>query len=167
MQRAAFPELQGRPRPPRHRRASEKSDRVLPWLKAATVVAAAGLLGVVILLATAGGGESTARRSPTVPTIIPGGSDDGSRPATTTPVPTMNPPVLLTETAEIAVTPPPATTSSSQPRPTSPQPRTPEFQFAVIGEKCTPVGAFSVTRERQPVVCARRRGDGGRWVPMF
>src|SRR5262249_1904091 len=51
MQRAAFPELLGRPRPPSHRRP-ERSDRVLAGLKVATFVAAAGLLGVIILLIT-------------------------------------------------------------------------------------------------------------------
>ena len=170
MHGAAFPELRGRPRPPRHRRRPGKTDRVLLWLKAATILAATGLLGVVVLLAMSGEDPNTARRSPTVPTIVPGGSgDDRGRPAPTSATPTMDPPALLTETAEIAVSPPPPPppTTISQPRPTSPPPRPPEFPFAVIGERCSPPGAFSITREHDPVVCMRRRGDGTRWAPAF
>lgn len=165
MQRAAFPELQGATRPRRHRR-SDRRDRVLTGLKIATFVAAAGLLGVIILLATTGIQDNTADRSPSVPKFTPG--DDGPKyqpvPTTTT----IDPPALNTDTAEIAGHPP-VTTTTHPPKTTSKPPRRPPtFDFAVIGAKCSNPGAFSVTKDYQPVVCFRRfPSDDPRWYPFF
>ncbi|MCA1847018.1 MAG: hypothetical protein LC792_28265, partial [Actinobacteria bacterium] len=114
MQRAAFPELQGRPRPYRHQRP-ERPDRVLIGLKVATCVAAAGLLGVIVMLATAGGTAPAARNSPAVPKIVPSPGDDapGAGPTTTAPT-QIDPPALQNDTAEIAGQP--TTTTSRTPR---------------------------------------------------
>jgi hypothetical protein len=163
MQRAAFPELQGRPRASRHRRP-ERADRVLIGLKVATCVAAAGLLAVVVLLITAGTGAPAAKRSPSVPRIPSG--DDASATTTTTAI---APPELRSDTAEIAGAAP--TTTTSQPRRstrTPKPPRQPNIDFAVVGERCSSPGAFSVTREYEPVMCLRRSPTAEpRWAPVF
>jgi hypothetical protein len=166
MQRAAFPELQGRPRPFRHRRP-ERPDRVLIGLKVATCVAAAGLLTVIVLLATAGGNTPAARNSPAVPKIVPSPGDDAPGSTTTTVPAQIDPPELQNDTAEIAGQPtttnrPPKTSKTQRP------PRQPGFDFAVIGERCSNPGSFSVTREFQAVMCVRRSPtDEPRWTPMF
>ena len=69
MQRADFPELQGRPHPSRHRR-QEKPDRVLIALKAATFLAACGVIGVIVLLAS--GGAEPAAPAANPPKIVKG-----------------------------------------------------------------------------------------------
>src|SRR6266536_3465646 len=101
MQRAAFPELQGRPRPPRHRR-QDKPDRVLIGLKIATFFAACGVVGVIVLLAV--GGPDNARPAAAPPKGVTGQlGDDAPRsiPTPTTPKLAIDPPALVTETTEI------------------------------------------------------------------
>jgi hypothetical protein len=174
MQRAAFPELQGRPRPPRHRRPARpnqpnRSDRILIGLKVATFVAAAGLLGVIILLFTAGTNDPVATQAPAIPKIVPSPGDDAPGTGPTTTPTQIAPPDLQNETAEIAGRP--AITSTNRPpkpsRTTNP-PRSTGFNFAVIGGHCSNPGSFSVTREHQPVLCMRRSPvDEPRWVPVF
>jgi hypothetical protein len=79
----------------------------------------------------------------------------------------MDPPALNTETAEIAGLPSSVTTTHA-PRPSSKPPRRPGFEFAVIGQKCQNPGAFSFTKDSQPVVCFRRSpSDDPRWFPIF
>jgi hypothetical protein len=167
MQRAAFPELQGQPRPSRHRKP-ERPDRILIGLKVATGIAAAGLLTVVVLLISAGVEAPAANRSPAVPKIVPSPGDDA--PAATTTSTQLQPPDLQSDTQEIAGQPAPTTTSRS-PRPTrtqKPPPRQPGFEFAVIGERCPKPGAFSITKESEPVMCFRRSPtDEPRWLPVF
>jgi hypothetical protein len=166
MQRAAFPELQGRPRPRRHRR-KDKRDRVLTGLKLATFVAAAGLLGVLVLLATTGLQSQSADRSPSVPKFTPGDDGPNYQPVPTTT--TIDPPALNTDSAAI-VGQPTTTTTPRPPRTSSkpPQHQPPPIQFAVIGQRCNSPGAFSVTKDYQPVVCYRRfPGDDPRWFPFF
>lgn len=164
MQRAAFPELHGRPRPRRHRRQAEP-DRVLIGLKIATFLAAAGLIGVIILLASAGGNGAAGR----VPAQQRIGSGDDARPnepAPTTPPTVIEPPAMRTETSYIAGTPPPP----PPPPPKRPRPPTtsPDPQFAVIGERCPQRGMFYFTKDRQPVMCySPTPNEPPTWRPVF
>jgi hypothetical protein len=171
MQRAAFPELQGRPRPRRHRRQAHR-DRVLIGLKIATFLAAGGLIGVVILWAGNGdGGNDLAKQqTPAVPKIVPSHPSDAS--PTTTPPPTMiNLPALRTGTSQIVAQPPPPPppppTSAPTP-PTQPPPPAPDPPFAVIGQPCPEPGMFYFTRDYQPAVCFSDPPDAPpRWHPVF
>ena len=111
MQRVAFPELQGRPRPRRHRKQT-KPDRAVVGLKVATALAAAGLLTVILLWAN--GTSDVADPAPVHPRVPSGQFDDA--PATTTTGPSVGHliqgPDLRTETANIVGTPAPAVTTT-------------------------------------------------------
>ena len=162
MQRAAFPELQGRARPRRHRRAA-KPDRVLVVLKIATAIAAAGLVGVIILLT---GGHDTASSAKRPAGSTGQSGDDATAEQTpSTQQLVIDPPALLTETASIAA--PRTTTESKPPKPAPPKP-TQNQGFAVVGQRCQNPGAFSVTSDYQPVVCMNDKPNGpDRWHPVF
>jgi hypothetical protein len=161
MQRAAFPELQGRPRPPRHRRP-EKPDGVLRGLKIATFVAALGVLGVVVLLTTSSPSKPAARANP--PKVVTGQvGDDAPRQQPPTSVqPVVEPPALRTETAEITRVPtskPPTSTPSTKP------PKPPKGRPPVVGEPCPQQGMWAMTDNFEPVVCY---GDSPpRWRKVF
>ena len=163
MQRAAFPELQGRPRPSRHRR-QDRPDRVLIGLKIATFVAACGLVGVIVLLM--GGGSDVATSAAAPPKIGTGQSGDDaprSTPTPVTPKAAIDPPALRTETGEITRAP----TSSKHPRPTSTTPTTtaPAPRVPAVGEPCPEPGAWSMTPNFEPVYCPV---DGTpRWHRVF
>jgi hypothetical protein len=163
MQRAAFPELQSRPRPSRHRR-QDKPDRVLIGLKIATFLAACGLVGVIILL-TVGGSQRPhpVAAQPKAPTGQTG--DDAPR---TTPTPTEHPPVvappaLRTEVAEITKT----QTTPKAPKPAPPaQPGNPGPQnLPVVGQPCPEPGMWSVTANYEPVFCYGNSPP--RWRKVF
>ena len=164
MQRAAFPELQGRQRPPRHRR-QDKPDRVLIGLKIATFFAACGVLGVIILLAGGGPDKPTPGRA-APPKIVTGQlGDDAPRPIATptTPKIAVEPPALRTETTEITGAP----TTSKTPRPAAAAPTStsPAPGLPVIGEPCATPGTWSMTANYEPVYCY---GDGPpRWRRVF
>ncbi len=162
MQRAAFPELQGQPRPPRHRRPA-KPDRVLTGLKIATFVAACGVIGVLVLLATSGPSKPASRANP--PKAGTGQvGDDAPRqqPTPTAEQPVVEPPALRTETAEIKGAPATSTAPRSAPHPTTTPPRQ---QLPVVGEPCPQPGMWSMTREFEPVFCY---GDAPpRWRRVF
>lgn len=154
MQRAAFPELRGRPRPSRHRR-QEKPDRVLITLKIATFLAACGVIGVIVLLAV--GGPDPAAPAAAPPKIVKGqlGDDAPQTPSTSVTPNAVEPPALRTETAEITRTPTPTPTSTSS---TSSKPKktvepTPAPGLPVVGEPCPEPGMWSVTANYEPVYC--------------
>lgn len=163
MQRAAFPELQGRPRPPSHRRQA-KPDRVLLGLKIATFVAACGVLAMMVLLVTGGPSNPASRANP--PKAATGQvGDDAPRqqPAPTAEQPVAEPPALRTETAEIKGAP----STSKAPKPTSVPVTTPRRQqpTPVVGEPCPQMGMWSMTENFEPVVCY---GDSPpRWRRVF
>lgn len=162
MQRAAFPELQGRPRPPRHRRPN-KPDRVLRGLKIATFVAACGVLGVMVLLVTGDPSSPAPRAHPKTGTAQAGDDAPRQQPAPPTGQPVVEPPALRTETAEIkgaAETPkPPTSTPTTKP---SKRPRT---RVPDVGEPCPQQGMWSMTENFEPVVCY---GDSPpRWRRVF
>jgi hypothetical protein len=163
MQRAAFPELQGRPRPSRHRR-QDKPDRVLIGLKIATFFAACGVVGVIVLLV--GGGPDKAAPAATPPKGVTGQlGDDAPRPlpTPTTPKMAVEPPALRTETTEITQVP----TTSKAPRqaPPAPAATTPTPGLPVVGEPCPTPGMWSMTANYEPVYCY---GDGTpRWHRIF
>lgn len=162
MQRADFPELQGRPRT-RHRR-QDKPDRVLILLKFATLVVACGLVAVVILIT----GGTDQPRPAAAPPRIPTGQTGDDAPRTTTTVPTTTappviaPPALHTEVASITRAAP-ATTSSKAPKP--PNPQNPPPNFAVIGHPCPEPGMWSVTADYQPAFCYGNSPP--RWRKVF
>jgi hypothetical protein len=163
MQRAAFPELQGRPRPSRHRR-QDKPDRVLIGLKIATFLAACGVIGVIVLLAVGGPGRPTPAAAP--PKIVTGQlGDDAPQtiPTPTTPKVAIAPPALRTETTEFTQAP----TTSRSPRPAPPaSPVTPPAQgLPVVGEPCPAPGMWSMTANYEPVYCYG--GTPPRWRRVF
>jgi hypothetical protein len=169
MQRAAFPELQGRPPRPRHRRP-QKPDRVLLGLKIATFLAAGGLIGIIVLLASSTLPNQVAVPAENPPTQGQSG-DDAPRPVPTTSTEPLAiaPPALRTETARIDGRPAaPPTSRKAAPPPIEQPARPPARTFPVIGEPCSPPGTWSVTREYQPVVCASTRpGEKPRWYRVF
>jgi hypothetical protein len=143
----------------RRQERDEQSKRGLLGLKIATVLAGAGLIGVIVLLvmAAASTDQPVSNGSPAVPKITASGS---VAPTTT---PTVDPPAVLTETTEADAEP---ATPSEPPKP-APKTKRPRFEFAVIGERCSQLGAFSFTRERRPVVCTRRSpSEQPRWQPV-
>jgi hypothetical protein len=151
MQRAAFPELQGRQRPSRHRR-QDRPDRVLIGLKIATFLAACGVLGVIVLLA--GGGSDSASPVGAPPKIIKGQlGDDAPQtiPTPVTPKAVVAPPALRTETAEITRTP----SASKTPKPprTAPPTTAPAPSLPSVGDPCPEPGMWSVTANYEPVFC--------------
>lgn len=162
MQRAAFPELQGRPLPSRHRR-QDKPDRVLIGLKIATFVAACGLVGVVILL-TAGGSDRPTQAAgvPKAPTGQSGDDAPRTSPTVSTPKAVVAPPALRTETTQITQAP-------AAPKPPRPAPThvtaQPAPNLPVVGQPCTEPGMWSVTANYEPVFCY---GDAPpRWRRVF
>lgn len=171
MQRVAFPELQGRPRPRRHRKQPQP-DRVVLGLKIATFLAGVGLLGVIILLAGSGpdGPDRSAAPAPAQATGAPGPSGDDAyvpRQRQTTPATVIDPPAVRTDSSKVASKPtptskPPATTTSKPPAGAG------MTGFATIGERCDEPGAFSFTSAFEPVVCmSDSPSDPPRWHPMF
>jgi hypothetical protein len=164
MQRVAFPELQGRPRPRRHRKQT-KPDRVVVGLKVATALAAAGLLTVILLWAN--GTSDVADPAPVHPRVPSGQFDDA--PATTTTGPSVGHliqgPDLRTETANIVGTATPAPPTTSRGHHTKP-PRTtpPGFGLPEVGATCPAAGMYSITEEFQPVVC---QGNPPVWRRVF
>lgn len=161
MQRAAFPELQGRPRT-RHRRQN-KPDGVLIFLKFATLIVACGLVAVVILLTGGTDGPRPVAAPPKASTGQTG--DDAPGTSTMTPpssVPVMAPPELRTEVAEITRVAP--ATTSKAPRP-SPTPQNPPQNFAVVGHPCPDPGMWSVTANYEPVFCYGNSPP--RWRKVF
>jgi hypothetical protein len=166
MQRADFPELQGQPRPRRHRRQPQ-SDRVVVGLKIATGLAFAGLVGVILLWASVT--SDVADPAPVRPRVPSGQFDDA--PATTTAGPTaghlIQGPDLRTETANIVGTasPAPPTTPSSRGHHTRP-PRTtqPGFGLPEVGAPCPAAGMYSITGNYEPVVC---QGNPPVWRRVF
>jgi hypothetical protein len=166
MQRAAFPELQGRPRPSRHQRPG-RPDRVLIGLKIATFIAACGVLVVMVLLVSSGPSSPTPRANPPRTGTAQAGDDAPSQQSTpTAEQPVAEPPVLRTETAEIKGVP--ATTSrpsTSTSTPTTTPSRRPRPRLPVVGEPCPGAGMWSVTERFEPVVCY---GDSSpRWRRVF
>lgn len=167
MQRVSSPELQGRPRPRRHRRQPE-TDRVVVWLKVATALAAAGLLTVILVWANAG--SEVADPAPAHPRVPSGGFDDA--PATTTTGPTIGHliqgPELHTDTANIVGTatptqaPPSTSGRSHHTRP--PRTNQPGFGVPQIGGPCPATGMYSITQDFQPVVC---QGNPPVWRRVF
>jgi hypothetical protein len=161
MQRADFPELQGRQRPSGHQRPG-KPDRVLIALKVATFMAACGVLGVIVLLALGGPGPASPAAAP--PKIIKGQlGDDAPQtiPTPATPKAVVAPPALRTETAEITRTP----TSSKLPAPTTQPPVPPAPSLPAVGQPCAQPGMWSVTPNFEPVFCS---GDSPpRWRRVF
>lgn len=161
MQRAAFPELQGRQRPSRHRRQGGP-DRILIALKVATFAAACGVLGVIILLARGGAGPVSPAAAP--PKIIKGQlGDDAPQtiPAPATPKAVVAPPALRTETAEITRTP----TSSKRPAPATQPPAPPAPSLPAVGQPCPQPGMWSVTPNYEPVFCTS--DSPPRWRRVF
>jgi len=162
MQRAAFPELQGRPRPSRHRRP-DKPDRVLIALKIATFLAACGVIGVIVLLTVGGTGPAAPAAAP--PKIVKGQvGDDAPRtiPTPETPAAVVAPPVLSTETTEITRSP---TSSRTAPPARNAPPAAPAPRLPVVGEPCPSPGMWSLTQNYEPVYCY---GDAPpRWRRVF
>lgn len=163
MQRAAFPELQGRPRPPRHRRP-DRPDRVLTGLKIATFVAACGVLAVMVLLFVGGPSHPAPRANPPRTGAAQVGDDAPSQqPTPTAEQPVVEPPALRTETAEIKGAP--ATSQSPTSTPTTKPPRKPRQSLPVVGEPCQQQGMWAMTENFEPVVCY---GDSpARWRRVF
>ena len=161
MQRAAFPELQGRPRPSRHRR-QDKPDRVLIGLQIATFVAACGLVGVVILLAIGNSDKPVpAAATPRTPTGQSGDDAPRTIPTPSTPTAIVAPPALRTETTEITRVPP--TTPKAKPAPPAKPATSPSLPR--VGEPCAEPGMWSVTASYEPVFCY---GDAPpRWRRVF
>lgn len=167
MQRAAFPELQGRPRPRRHRRQPQ-SDRVVVGLKIATALAFAGLVGVIVLWANVT--SNVADPAPIRPRV-PSGQFDDAPATTTTTGPTVGHliqgPDLRTETANIVgtaspTTPPPTSSRGRHTRP--PRTTQPGFGLPEVGGACPAAGMYSFTRGFEPVVC---QGNPPVWRRVF
>ncbi|HEU5470863.1 MAG TPA: hypothetical protein VFV67_09440 [Actinophytocola sp.] len=147
---------------PRHRKKTEP-DRVLLAIKTATFLAAAGLVTGIVLLVNAGAEPPAAANSgPAVPRISPSPPADDAPPSQSGVPTAIAAPTLNTETANIVASPPPAPpappASSAASRPSQPR-----FDFAEIGDRCDDPGAFSVTRDYEPVVCARQQRGSPRW----
>ncbi|HEY0453595.1 hypothetical protein [Actinophytocola sp.] len=155
----------------RHRKPPTERDRFLFVLKVATFVVATGLVGGFLLLNSGGGGgRATPVPTVSVPPETPAAGRLKQRPiptTTTTTAPSqpvvVAPPVERTETAEVV--PAPATPKPPQ-RPV-PRPRQ-DARFVVEGAPCDPPGAYALTAQYQPMVCAPQDRTGKpTWQRVF